>query len=130
MKIQIVLLITVLSLSGTVPTVCTVFFLLQKKMKNHRRNSAVKLFAVLNFLLAGTNIIIAYSAYKGFLSQPSITVMADMTMLLVCPWLLTMPSSVMSCLNSGFMKAAKTHLLCFLLVGCYFFLAETLHIVI
>lgn len=130
MEIQTTLIVIALSIFGAVPTVCTVFLLLQKEMKNHRRNSAVKLFAVLNFLLAGTNIIIACSAYKGFLSQPSITVMADMAMLLACPWLLTMPSSVMGCLNSGFMKVAKAHLLCFLLAGCYFFLTETLHIII
>lgn len=130
MKIQTTLIVIILSILGAVPTACTVFLLLQKKMQNRRRNSAVKIFATLNFLLAGTNIIIAYSAYKEFLSQPSRDVMACMAMLLICPWMLTMPSSVMGCLNSGFVKTAKAHLLCFLLAGCYFFLIETLHIII
>jgi hypothetical protein len=130
MEIQTTLIVIALSLSGTVPTACTIFLFLQKKMKKCRKSSTVKLFAMLNFLLAGTNIIIAYSAYAGLLSQPSKTVIADMEMLIVGPWLLTMPSSVMNCLDSGFVKIAKAHLLCFLLAGCYFFLIETLHIII
>ena len=130
MEIHTTLIVIALSLSGTVPTARTIFLFLQKKMKKCRRSSTVKLFAMLNFLLAGTNIIIAYSAYAGLFSQSSKTVIADMEILIVGPWLLTMPSSVMNCLDSGFVKIAKAHLLSFLLIGCYFFLIETLHIII